>query len=162
MAANASDLISQEQIKNLNEKHGVIYKQPNGPFAIMLFNEFALSANIGIIYYQQMGQPAKGEWWISNRFWQSKPWSECITSFAWSPDGKQLYVGTSEVYGDGGSFEIDLLNKSHTRLYPKKEQDLEGVSSTEIIEIDSSNNQVMVRIMSADYKTSKTVGVNTE
>ena len=158
-ASAGSGLVSQEQIKDLKKKQGTIFKQPNGPFAVMLFNEFALGANIGIIYYKQMGQPTRGEWWISNRFWQSKPWSECITSFAWSTNGKHLYIGTSEVYGDGGSFKIDLLNKSHTRLYPKKEQGLEGVSSTEIIKIDTSNNQALVRVVSADYKTTKTIGV---
>ena len=162
VSAEDSFLISSKQINNLHERHGVIIKQPNGPFAAMLFNEFAQGIHLGIIYYQQMSNPADGKWWTSERFWQSKPWNACITSLAWSHDGKYLYVGTSEVYGDGGSFKLDLFNKTYSRLYPKTEQDLKEVSSTEIVKIDNTRNQIVVEITLADYKTLKIIEIQTD
>jgi hypothetical protein len=159
VAAEDSHQISLKHRKDLNQKHGTIIKQPNGPFAVMLFNEFALGSHIGIIYYQQMANPAVGKWWISERFWQDKPWRDCVTSFAWSHDGRHLYVGTSEVYGDGGSFKINLFNKSYTRLYPKEEQDLKGISSTEILKIDTSKNRAVVEVTLADYQTVEIVNI---
>ncbi len=160
--AEDSFLISPEQLKSLSETHGTIINQPNGPFALMLFNEFALGSHIGIIYYQQMANPAAGKWWISERFWQEKPWSDCVTSFVWGHDGKYLYVGTSEVYGNGGSFKLNLLEKTYTRLYPKNSEDLKRISSTEILKIDNSNNSIIVQVTSADYKSLKTVAVTIE
>ena len=155
-------LISAEKLQTLNETHGTIINQPNGPFAVMLFNEFALGSHIGIIYYQQMANPVVGKWWISERFWQEKPWRDCVTSFAWGHDGKNLYVGTSEVYGDGGSFKLNLIEKTYTRLYPKKSEELKAISSTEILKIDDSNYSIIVQVTSADYKSTKTVAVTIE
>ncbi|MCF8081013.1 MAG: hypothetical protein K9K88_17180 [Desulfobacterales bacterium] len=159
VSAEDSYLISLKHMKEFNQRHGTIIEQPNGPFAVMLFNEFALGSHIGIIYYKQMANPAAGKWWISERFWQKKPWRDCVTSFAWSHDGKHLYVGTSEVYGDGGSFKLDLFNRSYTRLYPKEDQDLKGISSTEILKIDSYKNRIVIEVTLADYKTVETVNI---
>jgi hypothetical protein len=162
VSAEDSFFISSKQIKALTEGQGVIFRQPNGPFAVMLFNEFALGTHFGIIYYQQMGNPADEKWWISERFWQENPWNANITSLAWSHDGKYLYVGTSEVYGDGGLFKLYLFNKTYSRLYPKAEQDLKNISSTEIIKIDNINDKLKVEVTLADYKTIKIVEISTD
>ena len=58
--AESSFLVSSQQLRDLKERQGVIFKQPNGPFVAMLFNEFAQGIHIGIIYYQQMGDPVDG------------------------------------------------------------------------------------------------------
>ena len=57
------------------------------------------------------------------RFWQEEPFSDDVTSFAWSKDGLRLYVGTSFINGDGGFFELDLLNQKVKRLFPKEGKD---------------------------------------
>jgi hypothetical protein len=152
-------LVSSKQIKTINEPHGILSKQPNGPFAAMLFNEFAQGTHIGIIYYKQMGSPADGRWWISERFWQGDPWSADITSFAWDRSGKYLFIGTSEVYGDGGLFRLDLYKKEYSRHYPKTdgERKRDGITSTEIIEISQTNDKLKVQVTLADYKTTRIV-----
>ena len=70
-----------------------------------------------------MAMPAKGSWDISKRFWQEEPFSDAVTSFAWSKDGMFLYVGTSGIYGDGGFFELDLMNQKVKKLYPVDSKD---------------------------------------
>lgn len=137
----------------LKERQAVLFKQPNGPFAAMLFNEFAQGIHIGIIYHQQMGGPVDGNWWISERFWQEKPWNADITSFAWDETGKYIYIGTSEVYGDGGLFKLDLLKKTFVKLYPKANADSEPALSTEIIELDQTNDKLKVKLMLVDETT---------
>jgi hypothetical protein len=151
--AESPFLVSSQQLIDLKERQGVLFKQPNGPFAAMLFNEFAQGIHIGIIYHQQMGVPVDGNWWISYRFWQEKPWNADITSFAWDESGKYLYIGTSEVYGDGGLFKLDLYKKTFVKLYPKPKVDLEPALSTEIIELNQTNGKLKVKLILVDETT---------
>jgi len=117
----------------------------------MLFNGFAQGIQFGIIYHQQMGAPVDGNWWISDRFWQANPWKADITSFAWDESGKHLYIGTSEVYGDGGLFKLDLYKKTFIRLFPKPGS--EPALSTEIIEINRKNGNPKVKLMLVNETT---------
>jgi hypothetical protein len=117
-----------------------IIKQPNGPFAAMIFDEDALAIYVCIIYYDNMGDPINEKWSISERVWCNGKWGSDITSLYWCPNGKCLYIGTSLVYGDGGVFRLDLYNKTFTKIYPSKDllptgkQGKRYVSSAEIME----------------------------
>ena len=93
-----------------------LIKQPNGPFAVMVFEEYALGVHIGVIYFEQMGNPLDGKWWISERFWDDRNWGSDITSLYWSPDSKFLFIGTSQNYGDGGLFRLNLIEKKYTKI----------------------------------------------
>src|SRR5262249_19834685 len=77
------ELVTSQELRGHEEQEGILFQQAKGPFAVMLFNEFALGNHIGVIYYGQMANPADGKWWISQRFWQAQPWNEDVTSFAW-------------------------------------------------------------------------------
>src|SRR5262245_55194125 len=76
-----------------------IHRQPSGPFAAFLFCEDALGAYLAVMYIEPLGAPAAqpfaGAWELDNRIWQDGLWASDVTSFAWSPDGKRLYVTTS-------------------------------------------------------------------
>jgi hypothetical protein len=124
-----------------------LIKQPNGPFAVMLFDEYAQGKHIGIIYYDQMGSPMDGKWWISERFWQSREWGSDVTSICWSPNGKYLYVGTSRVYGDGGVFRLDLRQKTADRIYPKISIKGSDILSTEILNINRQQDKLAIRVV---------------
>jgi hypothetical protein len=103
-------------------KHGV-HRQPNGPFAIILFCEDALGDHIGLIYFDRLGTPVSipfGEKWsLSDRMWQEELWSSDVTSYAWAPGGTRLFVGTGDIYGSGGLFEVDLKERSARQIAPK-------------------------------------------
>jgi hypothetical protein len=99
----------------------IIVKQPNGPFAAIVFPEDALGNYLGIIYYDSMNLPENNKWSLENRFWQGKPWASDITSIAWGPSGKFLYVATDEIYGDGGLFQLDLYAKTYQKIFPTEE-----------------------------------------
>jgi hypothetical protein len=113
--------------------HG-LHKQPNGPMAVILFCEDALGTYIGLVYYDTMGGPVPYRfneklseteketyyktWSLENRMWQNPLWASDVTSYAWGPDGTKLYVATSEVYGSGALYELDLVRKMHKQIAP--------------------------------------------
>jgi hypothetical protein len=124
-----------------------LIKQPNGPFAVMLFDEFALGKHIGVIYYDQMGSPMDEKWWISERFWQSREWGSDVKSICWSPNGRYLYVATSRVYGDGGVFRLNLRLKTAERVYPKTGIKDSDILSTEILNINQQQSRLTIRVI---------------
>ncbi len=113
--------------------HG-LHKQPNGPMAVILFCEDAIGTYIVLVYYDTMGGPVPVSfyeklseteketyykiWSLENRVWQNPLWASDVTSYAWGPDGTKLYVATSQVYGEGGLYELDLVRRRHKQIAP--------------------------------------------
>jgi hypothetical protein len=111
-----------------------IYKQPNGPMALILFCNDALGTYVGLVYYDSPEGPASElffnrlsetekkiyykTWSLENRMWQVPIWASDVTSYAWGPDGTKLYVATSEIYGSGALYELDLIRKKHKQIAP--------------------------------------------
>jgi hypothetical protein len=118
-AAPPADLI---QASGKICKHG-LHEQPTRNFSVFLFCDDAQGSNIGIVLSSPGPGPVEGEpphkWGIARRFWQTGPWVTDVTSFAWSPSGRYLYVATSPIYGDGGLFELDLIRQEWKRLIPE-------------------------------------------
>jgi hypothetical protein len=129
-----------------------IIKQPNGPFAAIIFDEDALAVHLCVIYYDHMGGPWNERWDITDRAWCNRKWGADITGFYWSPNGKYLYIGTSLIYGDGGLFRLDLYNKKFIKIYPPanltppKESGQKYVSATEIVGATQNRLKLKVRI----------------
>ena len=147
---NKNLIVTGELFRHKEIMNYRIIKQPNGPFAAMIFDEYALAIHVCILYYDNMGNPMNEKWWISERAWCDREWGSDITSLYWCPNGKCLYIGTSLVYGDGGVFRLDLYNKTFTRVYPPKDllpigkQDKRFVSSSEITEASRDNLKLIV------------------
>jgi len=129
-------------------KHGLVF-QPNGPFAVMLFCEDALGDHIGIIYYRYMEVPREGKWRLTDRFWQHKEWGANVTALAWDNTGKFLIVTTSSIYGSGGVYCLDLMNRKATKLFPqtryKKEMEkIKSVCRPKILGIHEKTQTVEI------------------
>ena len=101
-----AELLTRASGKNC--VHGLHQQPPGGPFSVFLFCDDAAGSNIGVVNALPGAGPGKidlGElkewnnWDVNSRFWQDKEWATDVTSFAWSPDLKFLYVATGEVYG---------------------------------------------------------------
>ena len=94
---------------------------PNGPFAVMIYCEDALGDYLAVIHAAPIGAPAdqSGKWSLEDRYWFDPLWASDITGFKWSPNGRELLVSTSGIYGSGGLFNLDLLNRTSTQLLPK-------------------------------------------
>ena len=105
--------------------------QPNGNFLAFVFCDSALGSNLGIVLSRLTNDTdTTGAWGVDQRFWQNGPWVTDVTSFAWDPFSDRLYVATAEIYGDGGVFVLNLLNKKHERIYSIGEVDSEAVRYT--------------------------------
>jgi hypothetical protein len=149
-------------------KHG-LYQQPsNGAFSVFVFCDDALGTNIGIILTERGAGPGPTpmsetkEWlyWDTvNRFWQDRKWAADVMNFAWSPSFRYLYVATSEIYGDGGFFKIDLRERTFERLIPKPNSkynsQLRSGFYTKIKNIDKQKKEIVVDIFSYDSKETK-------
>jgi len=102
--------------------HG-LHSQPNGPFAVFLFCEDALGSYISVLYADPIGAPATPathRWRLDDRYWYDPQWGADVTSYAWSPDGKRLFVATSEIYGSGGLFELNLQERTARQILPRE------------------------------------------
>ncbi len=147
---------------NIGHNRGELIKQPNGPFEVMIFDHDAQGCYMGIVYYKiRDNGTVDAIWKFSKCFWQEESWCADINSFAWSIDGKYLYVGTSEIYGDGSLFELDLYNKKARSIFPQ-EKDLKTWKereylTTKIKDIDIQRNIITVEVDTGKEKLLKEI-----
>jgi hypothetical protein len=146
-----------------------LHRQPDGPFAVMLFCDDALGSNLGVVYYGHLGAPTDGKWALTDRFWQDSNWGADVTAFAWDPKRELLLVSTSAIYGTGTVYRLELKNRRYARLFPleKDKQWLPPVREiclTEIAGLDSKRRELTLKIDSwvdgdCDPSTTRTIAV---
>jgi len=141
-----TDVSATKSINSIKEGDIGLNKQPNGPFAVYYCSEYSQGNYIGIIYYDRIGGPQNNtKWGMSNRFWQDKEWGSDVNNFVWGLDGKYLYIATSNIYGEGGIFELDLYNKVARKIFPLN--NLLNLSyTTEIIDVNFKAMTLKVRL----------------
>lgn len=135
-----------------------LYQQPaGGPFTVFLFCDDALGSNIGVINTSAGAGPAKiqlpqpntwDKWDVNDRFWQQADWATDVTSFAWSPDLQFLYVATSEVYGTGSLYKLDLVKRTYEKLLLDTRIPLDPSHgyTTEIKSLDKKTGELVVEL----------------
>ncbi len=95
------------------------HKQPNGEFAVYVFCDDAQGTNIAI-FHGYPGDSLFEKWPINRRFWQGEPWTLDVSSIGWVPNKNLLVVATSEIYGEGSIYLLDLeKQKFKVLLVPK-------------------------------------------
>ena len=95
-------------------KHGLHVQPGAGQFAVMLFCDDAGGSNVGITCYQAgCDEPP---WGLLDRFWQDEVWASDVTAFAWDKNGKCLYISTSEIYGTGDVFALNLAERRYVKV----------------------------------------------
>lgn len=141
--------------------HG-LHSVANSPFSVYVFDADAIGEYIGVILTGVEGLVVEGlpdcKWGGPSLFWQDPLWASDVTGIAWSPSGWYLYVSTSEIYGDGGLFELDLAHQKATLVTPLPEvraaARAEGrYLSTDIVGIEG--NTLIVEIESYHVDTQK-------
>jgi len=98
-----------------------VYRQPKGPFAVVLYCEESLGNYLSVLYLDPLGGRADrvtGHWTIGDRYWHQPEWGSDVTGFAWSTDGR-LFVSSNNVYGEGGLYEVNPIQRLAKRLLPK-------------------------------------------
>ena len=117
--------VSGDQIQQWEPKQGVcpagVHKQSNGSFAVVLFCESALGVYLSVMYLDPITSPItpNGKWSLNDRYWHNPLWGSDVTGFRWSRDGKKLYVSTGNIYGSGGYFVLNLMDRRFTQELPK-------------------------------------------
>ena len=100
-------------------KNGV-HPDPSGPFAVYVFCDDALGTNIAV-FYATLGGPRFEKWTLTRRFWQDQPWATDVHALGWVPKRSLLVVTTSEIYGEGAIYLLDL--KAQTFIVLAKPED---------------------------------------
>lgn len=144
-------------VASQNCPHG-LHSQSNNDYSVFIFCDDALGTNIGIVLTKRGVSPVSSlqpnSWGITNRFWQDGPWCTDVQDVFWSPSGNFLYVATSGIYGDGGLFELDLLNREYARVFPN-ENDLKGVTNSFYTRIESFDAKAMKATVSLYHYNDK-------
>src|SRR3989442_11397753 len=96
------------------------HKQPGGPFAAYVFCDDALGSNIAVLY-SDLGDPRFEKWTLTRRFWQGEAWAADVHDLGWVPGRNQLVVTTSEIYGSGATYLLDLETQSFIVLFEPKD-----------------------------------------
>ena len=112
------------------------------PYVVEVFCEDALGSYIGIVRRSTMGVPGDGAWDLADRYWQEEAWAADVRSIAWIHSGKSLLVSTSNIYGAGAIFLLDLDARSSMVLF-------QGSTNSQILTIqrvDESKHQVFFSI----------------
>lgn len=149
------------QVSPASCTHGLHAQPGDGPFSVFVFCDDAGGVNIGVILTQPGAGPGKLElkdtktwdkWSCNDRFWQDSDWATDVTSFAWSPSYRYLYVATSAIYGEGGIFKLDLQNRTSSRLAPSDFGEryhsigIDDVFSSTIISFDIQSNKMEIEL----------------
>lgn len=114
--------------RDLNQDcHNQIFPQPDGAYAAMVFCEAAHGDYLAVIRNGRIGGPEEGPWEMGKRIWQDTEWASDVTSFAWSSDGKYLFVGEGGIYGNCGLYVLDLEKRVARKVFPKTKSDEECV-----------------------------------
>lgn len=92
-----------------------VHRQPSGEFAAYVFCDDAQGSNIAVMHLAP-GDSEYRKWPIDRRFWQGEEWAKDVDSFGWIPNRNMLAVATSEVYGAGSVFLLDLVNQTYSVL----------------------------------------------
>jgi hypothetical protein len=164
--ALGDDLLTKVSIRDC--VHGLHQQPGGGPFAVFLSCDDALGANIGVINTIPGAGPGMidlgeakewGHWDVNDRFWQERAWATDVKAFAWSPDLRSLYVCTSEVYGTGALYKLDLVNKTARQLLPdaaiRKRIPKNATGSTYIESIDPATGLLRVTVTYFDPSTQR-------
>ncbi len=144
---SSSPLQAKDQIVNLIQKcTGGKHEQPNGPFAVIVFCEGALGNYIALYYKEIMRNPLSPKypkWMLGNRVWEDSEWGSDVTGFVWGSAGDNLYVATSNIYGEGGLFDVDLKSRKASKMYPLSGKDNLGYT-IEIVDLDRESKTIEI------------------
>jgi len=87
---------------------------------VFVFCDDALGTNIAV-FYSDLGDPRFSKWTLTRRFWQSDSWGADVGAIAWVPHHNGLVVTTSEIYGTGSVYLLDLEKQSAVTLAEPKD-----------------------------------------
>lgn len=101
---------------------------PTKRSGVMVFCDDALGTTIGVVATDlPKSDELEAGWQQERRFWQDEAWCINVTSLGWSEDGRFLFVATSDTYGSGNIYQLDLEKRRAAVIFPvKRDATLEG------------------------------------
>ncbi|MCB0220695.1 MAG: hypothetical protein KDH09_13430 [Chrysiogenetes bacterium] len=133
-----------------NCKESGVQKSPDGVFALYVFCDDAAGVHVGIVCVK-LECERYVRWDAANRFWQEKEWASDVREYVWLDGGSRLLVGTSEIYGTGLCYVLDIPTRLATALKLPEELGKYVECSIKAISNDGSKAQVQVAVPHARH-----------
>jgi len=104
------------------------FPDPTHRSGVVVFGDDATGTTVGVVKTTNWASDdVERGWRQDRRFWQEKEWSLNVTSFGWSRDGRYLFVATSDIYGTGEVYQLDVDRRRWAVLFPReREEALDG------------------------------------
>jgi hypothetical protein len=101
---------------------------PTKRSGVMVFCDDTLGTTIGVVATDlPKSNDLEAGWRQERRFWQEKAWCINVTSLGWSEDGRFLFVATSDTYGSGNVYQLNIEKRLAAVIFPvKRDATLEG------------------------------------
>ena len=125
---------------------------PQGPFAVLVSCQDAIGNYLSVIFAAQMDQVLDAAWNVDAVAWHESRWGDDVTSYAWADSGERLYVGTENINGTAGVWELDLRKKKSRRLFPTSPVSDSVGAGFEIRGIDEARRVLSVERWTQDYR----------
>jgi len=112
-------LLNRSDDANRHETY--FLSDPTKRSGVMIFCDDALGTTIGVVATDlPRSNDLEAGWQQERRFWQDEAWCINVTSLGWSEDGRFLFVATSDIYGNGNVYQLDLEKRRAAVIFPQK------------------------------------------
>jgi hypothetical protein len=97
------------------------FPDPTRSSGVIVFFDDGAGTSIGVVATESSWEQFDEKGWeLHNRFWQEADWCRDVTGFAWSEDGRYLFVATCDIYGSGNVYQLNLKKRQATVIFPRE------------------------------------------
>lgn len=120
----SGSVVLLNQTKDIAQHKTWFFPDPTARSGVVVFDDDAAGTTIGVVMTQPLeSNDRESGWQLERRFWQETAWCRNVTSFGWSPDGRYLFVATSDIYGTGFVYQLDVSARQAALFYPRAPED---------------------------------------
>lgn len=96
------------------------FPDPTRSSGVLVFFDDGAGTSIGVVAADSSWEQFEKGWELHNRFWQEADWCRDVTGFAWSEDGRYLFVATCDIYGGGNVYQLNLKKRQTAVIFPRE------------------------------------------
>ncbi len=121
---NSGAIVLLNRTKDAAHHQSWFFPDPTAQSGVVVFEDDAAGTTIGVVMTQPLeSNDLESGWRLERRFWQEATWCRNVTSFGWSQDGRYLFVATSDSYGTGFVYQLDVPARQAALFYPRAPDD---------------------------------------
>ena len=128
-------------------------KLGHSSFSLYISCEGALGNYIGVMLTSKWSKFGNRYWEIGDRFWYEKSWGSDVHSYYYYSKKNMLYVATSNIYGIGGIYELNIKERKSRIIFPDSVKKLKAEDRYSIVGF--KKNTLFIKVTNSKGKQSK-------